>query len=801
MNKNLLALLIASSLGLYGCGDESSLEGKSTIDPDIEKSLKAETKINFDLLSTKKEVVTPSFLAVDSYDGTLATDGSNLLSNGQPDPAYSINIADPKIALGKNDGWGTLEPITIEFKGKALTETPDPKSFVIIESFNPTSQTDTTTPAALTYGTDYIVTTAGQSLIVSLLKPLKASSNYMFAVTDALLDESNNSVGTSNSYAVLKVTNSPPSEALIPAQKIIHATEKTIEATTGTLQKDIVYSTWFTTASAGDTLYATKAAIALSAGNVVATTTQTEQGNASTIWGTDIDTQGMFSFVKPVLDASYTMPGVTKYTGKVKLPYFLASNKDLAALLSQPWQSATPSLAKILNVLNRNDATSAILLAQLTSNEIGITQDQLRTLVSDPNDNTTKLAVIQKLINKKLYLDEAKTQQLDAERIVTKYSPAPQLRSVADVPYNLYMPDPSNCSDVNNIPVNIFGHGFTSNKKSADYYAGKTLDTNCQALIAIDLPLHGDRWTTAFESVIKQELAYMNLAVLPVARDNIRQSVADMMSLRASLGIMFGAKDKHGQAGITSTYGELSKLSLINNGKPGVGYVGISLGGIVGIGYTATMNRPVLVDDLATEAGLFSITRSHFDVPGGGIAYFLFNSEAFGGTIKAALKASDDYTAFKTSTCTGLDDARCDSLFFNTFAYAAQSVLDTTDPANLLGSIQTPVYLSMAQGDTVIPNGPFIAQDDVLKSAVAGTIPMIVNNSYEILSGSPAESNNKSAALYKKEYSFHGALATPPLGPLAPLADAIGDMQANSISFLSTGTLPMSKPELIYQIN
>ncbi len=795
MNKNLLALLIASSLGLYGCGDESSLEGKATIDPDIEKSLKAETKINFDLLSTEKEVVTPSFLAVDSYDGTLATDGSNLLSNGQPDPAYSTNIADPKIALGKNDGWGTLEPITIEFKGKALTETPDPKSFVIIESFNPTSQTDTTTPAALTYGTDYIVTTAGQSLIVSLLKPLKANSNYMFAVTDALLDESNNSVGTSNSYAVLKVSNPPPSEALIPAQKIIHATEKTIEATTGTLQKDIVYSTWFTTASAGDALYAAKAAIALSVGSVV------ETGNASAIWGTDIDTQGMFSFVKPELDASYTMPGVTKYTGTVKLPYFLASNEDLTALLSQPWQSATPSLAKILNVINRNDATSAILLAQLTSNDIGITPDQLTTLVNDPNDNTTKLAVIQKLINKKLYLDEAKTQQLDAERLITKYSPAPQLRSVANVPYNLYMPGPgANCSDVNNIPVNIFGHGFTSDNNSADYYAGKTLDTNCQALIAIDLPLHGERWDPAFNEKITQEIAYMNLAVLPVARDNIRQSVADQMSLRASLGVMFGAKDKFTQAGIEPTYGELSKLSLINNGKPGVGYVGISLGGIVGIGYTATMNKPVL-DDLATEAGLFSITRSHFDVPGGGIAYFLFNSEAFSGTIKAALKASDGYTAFKASTCSELDDASCDSVFFNTFAYAAQSVLDTTDPANLLGSIQTPVYLSMAQGDTVIPNGPFLAQEDVLKSAVAGTIPMIVNNSYEILSGPPTEGNNRSAALYKKEYSFHGALAKQPLGPLAPFASAIADMQANSISFLSNGSLPMAEQSFIYQIN
>jgi virulence factor lipase-like protein len=127
MNKNLLALLIASSLGLYGCGDETSLEGKATIDPDIEKSLKAETKINFDLISDPLNpvVVTPTFLAMDSTDGTLSTDGSLGTSS------YSTNTTDPATALGKTDGWSTSQPFVIEFTGNELDKNTAENGFFL----------------------------------------------------------------------------------------------------------------------------------------------------------------------------------------------------------------------------------------------------------------------------------------------------------------------------------------------------------------------------------------------------------------------------------------------------------------------------------------------------------------------------------------------------------------------------------------------------------------------------------------------------------------------------------------------
>lgn len=801
MNKKMLALLIGANLALYGC-DDTKISGEPTVDPAIERSLQAETKIAFDLTSEEKTVVTPSFLAMDSFDGTLAADGTHAdTSSYVTDTMYN-----PTAAIGKNDGWGTLEPITIAFEGKTLQAETAQDGFILIKSFDPTSKTDTTTPAALTYGIDYVATTVGSQLVISLLKPLDPSANYMFAVTDGLKDSDGNAVGMSNSYAMLKSTTKPPSTALDPVQKIAHATEAAISAATGVNKDSIIFSTWFTTASVGNALYAAKAAIALSA-NAVSTT-----GNAAAVWGDNVDTTGMFGFSpantadNDFANSPFNTGGVSKYKGIVKLPYFLEANTDPTKFLATPWSSATPSLAKIINTLKKQDATSEILMAQLLGPDIGITQQELATLTNEPDNKAAQLAVIQKLINKELYLDSEKTQRLDTERLITKYSPVPQLRAVSDVPYNLYMPSPAaGCADAANIPVNIFTHGFGRENDDADYYAMQTLGTNCQALIAIDLPLHGERWKLG--DAINQTLSYMNLTSLPVARDNIRQSVTDLMSLRASLGLMFGAKAQFGQPAIEPTYGELSKLSLVNGpaASPtvGVGYVGVSLGGIVGIDYTATVEQPVIFKedgsvDTDKESLMFKPSRAHFDVPGGGIAYFLLNSERFGGTIQTALKATDGYTAFKQASCAGLSDTACDALFFNQFAYAAQSVLDTIDPANLIGKIQAPVYLSMAQGDKVIPNGPF--SETLVKSAVAGTLPMILSNEFTQVSG-PVDNVTKHAGLYKQANSFHGALITPPIGDYAGYAAPIAKMQEDSISFLSNGSLPVSEPNYLYQIN
>ncbi|MGR5542973.1 VolA/Pla-1 family phospholipase, partial [Vibrio campbellii] len=55
------------------------------------------------------------------------------------------------------------------------------------------------------------------------------------------------------------------------------------------------------------------------------------------------------------------------------------------------------------------------------------------------------------------------------------------------------------------------------------------------AVIAIDMPLHGSRSLDAERSANADVTAYLNLSNIPVARDNFRQSVLDILGLRAAL--------------------------------------------------------------------------------------------------------------------------------------------------------------------------------------------------------------------------------------------------------------------------
>ena len=244
MKSNSIALLVVSTLSLTACKSGSSLETKNSINPDIANSLKAETKIDFDLLSANKTIVIPSYLGMDAQDGTLATrEGATA----------------PEIAMGQTDGWSTTQPITINFKGKALDPSSAANSFFLIKSGDPTNLDDTTEPTLLSQqNKDFKVTVSGNSLIVMLLKPLDPASNYMFAVTNDLKDVNGKAVGMSNSYALLKADSTPPAKALIPAQKITHATEEAFH--NFVKKRDIIFSSWFTTLSVGDILYAAKMA-------------------------------------------------------------------------------------------------------------------------------------------------------------------------------------------------------------------------------------------------------------------------------------------------------------------------------------------------------------------------------------------------------------------------------------------------------------------------------------------------------------------------------------------------------------
>lgn len=243
MKKSILALSIAASLALAGCGNDAKVENKVSYEDHIVKSLQADTKIKFDILTAP---ILPTFLAMDSTDGTLSTEGS------VGDENYNTDLSDPLTALGKTDGWSVSQPISMLFDGDLNSESAK-GAFYLIETTSPLSG-DLQVKDLLVNGEDFTVVTQSGNLTVIPTNPLNPKSEYMFAVTDTLVDGEGEPVGMSESYAALKSTVQPPSSDLISAQTVTHAIEATISKANGIDSKSIIYSSWFTTASVGDVL-------------------------------------------------------------------------------------------------------------------------------------------------------------------------------------------------------------------------------------------------------------------------------------------------------------------------------------------------------------------------------------------------------------------------------------------------------------------------------------------------------------------------------------------------------------------
>ncbi|WP_305373102.1 VolA/Pla-1 family phospholipase [Photobacterium leiognathi] len=744
MKFNSIALVIASALSVVGCGGGSQTTVKPTVDPDIANSLKAETKVDFDLLSANKKIVIPSYLGMDVQDGTLATrEGATA----------------PEIAMGQTDGWSTTQPITINFTGKALDPATAANSFYLIKSGDPTNPDDTTEQTLLSQQNgDFMVRVSGNSLIVMLLKPLDPSSNYMFAVTDDLKDMNGESVGMSNSYALLKADSTPPAAALVPAQKIIHATEAEFEQA-GVNRDNIIFSTWFTTLSSGDVLFAakmaTEEAMQLGAKNVW-------QGSAIASTVTDEQLDKLFTFSEPtkIEDKDKVTGNISIYQGTLSLPYYLDIRAD--KFMNTPWQSGMPSLAKIKYVLtNGNDADKSAVLGQLS--DFGVTPEDMAEVATNPQ---TQVEVLTKLMGKKITLANGK--QLDPERIITRYSAVPELKSVQTINYTLVLPNNPKCQSLGANNVTIFQHGVTADKSVLTAHseglpslAETLVGDQCRAIFAINQPLHGEdrgihtteeNGTISYKNASTDPTMYLNLENLTVARDNLRQSTIDVVNLRASIGKLFAdIKQKQNEGTDPKT---VSPLDMLNPNN-GVSFAGHSLGAIVGANVGSIANRPTM--NPAFDQQYFVINKLSLANPGAEIPYLLMNSGSFGGLIKAGvLNASitnpTEITPYVIETgkflqtiaaCTkssGKSISECYSSNirnqpaeqkaqwtqnFIKFAYAAQTVMDPVDPINLAHGIpqSLPVFLQMVQGDSTIPN--VTKPTDMPYSPFTGTEPLI----------------------------------------------------------------------------
>ncbi|PSV39898.1 VolA/Pla-1 family phospholipase [Photobacterium sp. GB-210] len=710
MNKHFLSIIIAASLGLTGCGGDSKTTGAPTIDPDTADSLNAETKVNFDIISNPSSpvIVTPTYLAMDQEDGTLSIEST------ATDPT---DISNPVVAMGATDGWSTSQPILVNFTGNPLNPDSAAGSFYLIKSGDPTDTSDSTAPIKLVEGQDYIVQASGDTLTAVLLKPLNPASNYMFAVTNSLEDDQNNPVGTSGSYATLKSTATPPSPALLPAQAVTQATEAAF-AQVGVDKDNIIFSSWFTTASVGDVLFAAKSATALA---INSKPSDIWKGTAidSSIDITTLDTT-LFNIDVPTSEGNTPGGKGEIFKGTIHLPYFLSTDPN--NFLTTPWQSGMPSLARIQYVLaNGTDAEK--LAVQTKIAELNIDPIDFANVATDP---AAQQRVLTALTGAEILLPDGK--QLDEARLITRYSPVPKLRSIASIEYTLVLPsDSTNCPSNS---VTIYQHGVTSSKEKLikeeniggvnSSLADSIIGDQCRAIFAINLPLHGDRDIGGVTAADNPSI-YLNLGALTVARDNLRQSTIDVINLKASITRLFVQIDTLAQKA-PDQLANLGALAMLNP-QAKVNFTGHSLGAMTGINVANVTNRPT-GNDAADQ--FFAIDQFALANPGAEIPYLLLNSGEFGNLIKGNILASSNadfknqcgdtpiplcyqgYEAGLISDGSETSLATLSTIYdsFTQFAYAAQTVLDSVDPINhsLLVPSTASVYLTQVQNDQTIPN-------------------------------------------------------------------------------------------------
>lgn len=777
--------LLCSALWLVGCGDETTSSGDSTTveyESYIQQALQRDTTIKFALSGSNANVPLPSFALMNASDGTL-----------EIPPGSNTSGSNPLVAMGQVDGWPITMPLFLDFKGAGLADGVISSGIYLYELTDSMTGSPTI-KTLLTNGVDYtaISSAASDKILIVPTKALNASSEYILAVTSAVTDANGDPVGTSSSYAALKSKKKIYAEGDIATlQKVTQGVEKIFQLS-GVDDTQIVYSTWFSTQSVSNTLFATRgataSAFASSSNQLEAVWKQTGIGldTAYTMQlGTPVDLAAALTAddnfstyigadKKAAIIGAYAANTVDVTKGTVRLPYYLETGSKWN---TQPFESAMPSLAKIKAALADSNEQFAIGSQLLAA---GIDTSKLAT------DASEQL----KLIG--LTLTKSDGTPLDPDRYITRYSPIPKVKSVQDVPFLLFTPHGSTPTD-----IVIYQHGVTSAKENA-YAFAKNLTAAGLAVIAIDLPLHGERSLDSTRSANSDPLAYINLTYLAVARDNLRQSILDVLGLRAALTVS--------QTLFTGT--PLSSINVGTGSK--VRMLGHSLGGIVGTSAVAESNKTL---GSASANALYSFSAAAIQNSGGQISNLLLGSDFFGPQIKhnVALSASTEYKGFADAQCASLDDSACYTLFtnlatqeqlaqvtsgFQLFSYAAQTLLDTIDPYSVVstklnsGVLTTALYFSEVDGDSVVPNSVSNPGGQLvyLSPQFAGTEPLATLLSLNSVNAAQTTPYATNSFVQFSSTAKHSTFVAPQDAGYADLNHHT-EMQAETADFLADDSL------------
>ncbi|MCF5761735.1 lipase [Aeromonas veronii] len=772
MKKKLIYAAVVSAL-LAGCGGDDN---------------KGDTTSSLDYVLSGANGVRPSVLAPRASDGTLKFS------------TETADLSNPVSALSTLDGWSTTQPVQLVPATVTGVSVPAPAASEYASAVAPlyllelTLDPDTLQPNGvkggkpLVYGTDFVVTGGDGKLNLVPLKPLNPSSYYMIVATDALKDSRGTPLKAGGDYSSFKSTAGATTQEQT-INGLISLQEGLFKAATGITSDRVIFSDWFATQSGADVLLAVKSAAAsvLKSPSLDAAALWKQDAKGSTSLPATYTINGLNGGVdfltqlanepflpqeqKDALTAAFgvgtPLNGVAQltkvYTGTVKLPYFLstpaiAGSWDKAK--TQSWHGAIPSLYAIANALKAGDTE---VIGGLVG--VGVDPALLGELIADPSRQSELLTEASKLIGVTL---TSGGKPLDAERNIGRFNPLPALTEVQSVPMRIFAKDALNTIT----DVIIYQHGVTSIKENAYALALSQIGAGMGAgkkvaVVVIDHPLHGERGyalSGSMDTVTTSEnpTPYLNLGYLTVARDNLKQSVADQLGLRLAVGLA-NAKGLGGQLGGAGLK---------------VHFLGHSLGAITGANLLAVANQTT---GSAQADALFKFDTGGLAMPGGGIAPLLLNSPSFGPTIKMSVLTSGSpalkagFTAYapncKTAAATCFVNEFLPSLdaatqagaasTLQSYTFAAQSVLDSADPINLGSGVAKsfPLFATEIVGDGALNLPDQVIPNSIASAPLGGTEPLFRVLGLQELKGSGVLPAGHHAARFLK--GGHSSLLAP----------------------------------------
>ena len=369
--------------------------------------------------------------------------------------------------------------------------------------------------------------------------------------------------------------------------------------------------------------------------------------------------------------------------------------------------------------------------------------------------------------------------------------PMPAKRSDETIPVLATVPNTAGCPSgqpTAGWPVVIFQHGITGNRTQMLGIA-PTLAQACMVTIAIDLPLHGlpppadpshptpldlvylatggiERTfnldatgkgpsMTGYTSAASSGTHFINLASVITSRDNIREAVADLITLTKSTPTAVFVDG--GGVPVAGFKIDASKIY----------FVGHSLGGIVG-GTLLGVNTDLKASTLA--------------MPGGGIAKLLDASASFSPVIAQGLAAK--------GVVKGTDT-------YETFLRFAQTLVDSGDPINFAVAARSkhPIHMIEVVGsdsskpDQVVPNNALAGTLASIPGYLSGTDPLyrvmglsVIDNLNVPVATSDLKTGANLGYVVRFTAGDHGSI----LSPTASLA-ATQEMQRETVNFLASG--------------